>query len=141
MASSEDFFQVFGHISVYFATFDFLTTLTILRLVDGRIVDQSLRMNDRNTLQQKFRLIERLEPHHVTNLAVLQELQGLLPEAVSVGETRNRFIHDQWMFAPDAIPTGRITRIRLEGLESGMFRLVSEETTLADLYAFLGRIR
>lgn len=140
MAEIQDFLRVFGHISVFFATLDFMTTEAILRLVDEGITDPKLKMNDRMTLAQKFRIIEYLEASQVTDPAVLLSLKQFMPQALQVGETRNRFIHDQWVFAAESLAAGKITRVRLTGLENGRIQMQSEETTLDNLRFFLGQI-
>jgi hypothetical protein len=141
MYTNEDFFQVFGHISVFLATLDFLVTTTMLRLVqkDKRVRD--LAMNDRTTLQQKLCLLDRLQDHQVVDAPLLGEIKSILPRAFTIREKRNRFVHDLWKFAPEDVRAGRITRFRIQGLNSWAPKVVrDEETTIEGLYSFLQEI-
>ena len=140
MHTNEDFFRVFGHISVFFATLDFLVTTLLLRLVDKEKIEGISKISDRSTLQHKLKLLEKLAPHHVTSVDVLADAQALLPGAFKVSEERNRYTHDQWMFKSDEIPNGVIYRLRFDGLESWSLGFIQERLTIADLYAFLNEI-
>lgn len=141
MYRNEDFFQVFGHISVFFTTLDFFVTATLLQLVDKDKRVRAIAMADRTTLQQKFRLFEKLEERQVIDHALLGEIKSILPRALTVGERRNRFVHDLWKFAPNDISAGRIGRSRIQGLDRWTVRVVQEEeTTIDELYTFLREI-
>jgi hypothetical protein len=139
--SNEDFLQVFGHISVFFATLDFWVTLTIIQLVDKSKINLSSKITDKTTLQQKFRLIEKLKPEDVIDPISLSDLQKLLSQALVIGEKRNRFIHAQWIFDANNIAAGKISRLELQGIGSGTigFKTI-EDTTLDDLHTFLNEI-
>jgi hypothetical protein len=137
----EDFFQVFGHIAVFFATLDLFVTLTILHLVrkDKRI--KSIAMKDSTTLNQKLLILGRLQPDQVTDAAILGEVASLIPDALKVGEKRNRFTHDQWVFNPKTVTNGVISRCRIAGLsEWGIAVMKEDEVTIEQLQAFLNEI-
>ena len=95
---NEDFFQVIGRISVFFSTWDLLTTLLTMRLVKRQT---RLPVNfDRRTLPQKLRFLGELSAPEVVDPDVLKEVKLELPAALSVAGKRNRYIHDQWVFTP-----------------------------------------
>jgi hypothetical protein len=118
MFTNETFFQVFGHISVFFATWDFIVSLLISRL-------------------------STLKPDETVNPELLARVQPVLPTAIEISNKRNRFIHDQWVFKPDGIRDGVIHRFSLRLTEGPTGRLVEgepEKYTLPELYEFLNEI-
>jgi hypothetical protein len=141
MPRNEDFFEVFGLISVQFATLDVFVTLSILRLVahDQRV--KKIAMNNRTTLGQKIRIIQRLESRNVVKHDVLVQLHQLLPTALILSEKRNRFIHDLWLFDPEAVWIGKITRLTIEQLPNWKFAPTrAEEHSLDSLREFVNEI-
>jgi predicted RNA-binding Zn-ribbon protein involved in translation (DUF1610 family) len=134
------FIELFGWISMYFATVDFLVTETILRLVYRDKVDWANALSDRTTLGGKFRLLQRLRPDQVTDPTILREVQDQLPEALAISEMRNRFTHDNWMFDQALIATGRIGKIRLTGLDRWGLTTELTEYRIDELAEFFGRI-
>ncbi len=138
MATNEDFYQVFGHISLFFTTWDFLLTRILVNIIDPR--QTKIRITERMTLGRKLQIVDDLKSEHVAMPTVLQELKQLLPEAKPFAEKRNRFIHDLWLFAPEAVSQGRITRLELSFREKGAFAATPNETTLDDLYHFLAEV-
>lgn len=140
MPSNEDFFQVFGHISIFFATWDFFVTAIIIRIVHAHY-----KLPDLSglTLGQKLRYLEGLKPEQSLNASVLARIQSALPQAIEMSKQRNRFIHDQWVFSPDNIKKGCIDRIPLKvvaGAGHRTFSLEAETYSLSHLYEFLGKI-
>lgn len=140
MYTNEDFFRVFGHISIFFSTWDFFVTAIIPRLVrlDCKLPDLSTA-----TLGQKLRYIQTLTPEQAVNTGVLKQIQSVLPVAIEKSQKRNRFIHDQWLFKPDLIAQGSIERLALSNGEGPIGRTLdfqSETFTLQQLYSFLEEI-
>src|SRR5690242_5786908 len=110
MAINDDFFRVFGRISIFFATWDFFVTVLIGEVLRNDVVLPKL---DNWTLGRKLRYFEKLEGQHVSNPSLLKQIRDLLPLAFEVSEKRNRFIHDQWVFWPAMIARGDIERVSL----------------------------
>ncbi len=143
--TNDDFFKVFGEISVHFATLDFLTTALILRLVRiERIkkkgpIDDRVRL-DRMTLGQKFRFLEKLQDDQVYDQGVLKDLRQILQHAIELSEERNRYIHDQWEFAGNTIAKGKIRRATMTNLDKWLQAEEIKKFTLADLEGFRGDI-
>jgi hypothetical protein len=137
MYSNEDFFRIFGNISIFFATLDFITTLTILRLAKKGTV---ATITDITTLQQKFRVLEGLRDDQAVDPAILAEVKSLLPAALKAGEKRNRFTHDQWLFDPSAIRDGKITHFEVKGLKEWKIVAHEHQTSWEELAAFLCEI-
>jgi hypothetical protein len=135
--TNENFFEVIGHISVLFSTWDLLTTLLIIRLVKRNApLPDSLT---RKTLGQKLALLKDLTPTDVVDPALLGRIQLVLPKAREVAEKRNRFIHDQWVFAEESIPKGEIHLLSVEvimGSEGRTVKMPRTDFRIADLSAF-----
>jgi hypothetical protein len=108
--TNDNFFKVFGEISVYFATLDYLTTLLIFRLVRVERIEKKSPIDDRTTLGQEYRFLEKLQDDQVYNQDVLKALRQILPRAIKLSDERNRYIHDQWEFAGNTIAEGEIRR-------------------------------
>ncbi|HEV2945755.1 MAG TPA: hypothetical protein VGX70_00170 [Gemmataceae bacterium] len=141
MYTDEHFFQVFGHISVFFATWDFIVTQGLVRLmtIEARR-NKKNKFGDRTTLQRKLEIIKDLLPKEVIDKTVLEQLQALLPEALVAGEKRNRFTHDQWEFNDENIQIGKIRRLTLKWLENGLVSPEYAETTFNELKQYLDQI-
>lgn len=133
--------QMFGWISVWFATLDLFVTQVILRLVKvAAFKGNNVPLKDTTTLQLKFRLLAGLTPDQVFDPTILAEIQEHIGEALEVGEFRNRCIHDQWVFNDAEIAAGRISRIRLTRLEKWNTESETVAYNLDDLGHFLNRI-
>jgi hypothetical protein len=141
MVTNETFFQIFGHISVFFATWDFLVTTIITRLVCPQRIE--LKRLEGATLGQKLHYLQGIGEADTVNPELYRRLQAVLPKALKVAELRNRFIHDQWKFAPEDVNRGVIERhaLKLGQVDSEVtFAFVSERYSLEQLYEFLGEI-
>jgi hypothetical protein len=140
MPTNEDFFQVFGHISIFFATWDFFVSTIITRVAGP---DCKLSNLYGATLGRKLQYLKSLKPEQSLNGPVLRQIQSALPMAIEISNQRNRFIHDQWVFNPDKIKHGLIDRLTLKSCEvagSITFSSDTETHSLVDLYEFLGKI-
>jgi hypothetical protein len=138
--TNESFFEVIGHISVLFSTWDVLTSLLIIRLVKRR---SRLPDLDRKTLGQKLQLLMDLTPNDVVDAAVLDQVLLAVPEALPVAEKRNRFIHDQWMFSPETVLIGEIVLLSVEvvmGSAGRTFNMVPTKFHITDLGEFLDTV-
>jgi hypothetical protein len=135
--TNEHFFQVIGQISVFFSTWDLLTTLLIIRLAKRQTPLPALA---RQTLPQKLHFLRNLTPEKVVDPEVLDRIQSALPDALSVAEKRNRFIHDQWVFSPESVPVGEISLVSIEvavGSEGRTIKMPTHKLRLDELHAFL----
>jgi len=136
MANNADFFQVFGHISVFFATWDMFTALLIVRLVRPECEIPP----SNSTLGKKLMFLERLNDDQVVNPELLTRIQTDLPDSKEVSRKRNRFIHDQWVFEPTLIAQDKIKRCTLRMEQNMGIRFApmdQEEYHITDLYKFL----
>src|SRR5260370_37572387 len=141
MCTEKDFMQVFGHISVFFATLDFIVTHGLVRLLTAEARDKAkIKTLSNGTLPEKLIIIQNLSPNQVIDPTVLAHLKSLLPEACKAGKKRNRLIHDQWEFNDQNIANGKIRRLTLRWFPDGRVSLQFDETTLAELYEFLKEI-
>ena len=116
MHKNEDFFKVFGHISVFFATLDFFVTYFIMQLVNGKLLNLEKKQIDSlsdRTLGQKFQFLKKIKEGDVKDGKVWSGLQKFLDDAIKLSEKRNRFIHDQWVFDNNAIKKGEIALHKL----------------------------
>ena len=75
--TNENFFEVIGHTSVLFSTWDILTSLLLIRLVKRQTLLPDL---DRKTLGQKLQLLKGLASNNVVDVAVLERVQSALPK-------------------------------------------------------------
>src|SRR5260221_5926104 len=105
---NENFFQVIGEFTIFFATLDFFVSELILRIVHREGVTTKLPFRATDTLAEKLRILECLTPEQVANDELLAEIKNVLPEAQAASRERNRYIHDQWVFSPDIIREGKI---------------------------------
>jgi hypothetical protein len=126
--SNQDFFQEIGHISVFFATLDFFVSILIDQIT---INPQAISLAGTSTLAQKFRFLSKLNSEEVRDIVKLNEVKKYLSRAKMAAQERNRYIHDQWVFAPDLIPQGRIRRSRYSSK-----RWDTKELSMSDLIAF-----
>lgn len=138
MASNEDFFQVFGHISVFFATLDFFVTAIITRMV--RPENIALRRLERATLGQKLQYLADLHEEETFHPEICKRVQKAIPAALTIAELRNRFIHDLWKFAPDDVAQGVLERLNLRPGQKGAvvtFDFCKERYSLEQMYDLL----
>lgn len=135
-----DFFRILGRISVFFATWDILTTALALRLIDASKVAKKRALNDRLTLTQKLERLSNLKEPEVFDVQVLNDMKKILPGAISVARLRNRYTHDQWKFDPGTVPHGTVFRCEVTGLHQWSFDMTEERTTIADMYSFLAQL-
>ncbi len=137
---NEDFFHVLGQISVFFATWDFVLTTIIVRLVRPDIPIPDL---ERSTLGQKLKILGSLSHETVTVPRLLDRIREALPAASGITNERNRFMHDQWVFNPANISIGKIERLTLNIGEYPAGRTYSfdkREFRIEDLYIFLSAV-
>jgi hypothetical protein len=141
MYTEKEFMQVFGHISVFFATLDFIVTQGLVRLLTPEARDKAkIKTLSKGTLPEKLIIIQNLSPNDVIDPGVLDKLRTLLPEALEAGQKRNRLIHDQWEFNDQNIANGKIRRLTLRWLPDGRVDLQIDETTIDELYEYLNEI-
>jgi hypothetical protein len=141
VVTNEDFFKVFGHISVFFATWDFFVTAIITRLVCSERIN--LRRLEGSTLGQKLRYLQGISEEDTVSPGLCRRMQAELTTALEVAELRNRFIHDLWKFASEDVDRGAIERLTLK-LRQEEFAVTlafaTERYTLEQLYEFLKQI-
>lgn len=137
---NEDFFQILGHISVFFATLDFLVTLLMMRLIDYEKTKHKSPINEKTTLKQKFRILRDLSDDKVFDVDILTKFREFLDEAIEISEKRNRYIHDQWLFSPELIKSGKIGRLTLTQIAEGTINPKGEKLTIEELKEFLNEI-
>lgn len=109
--TNKDFLEIFGLISVRFATLDFLATNLFFNLVVSKNKINSI--DDKTTLGQKLKLLKELKPKDVKDGNILKELSGFIQEAIKIAEERNRYMHDQWVFDKEKISLGKISRFKI----------------------------
>ncbi|EGR1738183.1 hypothetical protein V8065_004599 [Vibrio parahaemolyticus] len=135
MNRNEDYFAIIGKISIFFSTVDLFATEFILTL--NSLESSSFRLpKETATLGMKIGLLESLVVVHPDARDALDYIHENLTSIKKVSNERNRYMHDQWVFAPDKIKNGYIDRIRLTG--SGL----KETTTLSyrDLITFCNEV-
>ena len=137
MTTEKDFFQVLGHISVFFSTLDVLTSIFIRQQIKS---DFHLKFNDKTTLGQKYKILQGFNQEHFVSLEVYSDFVNILPEAIEISEKRNRFIHDQWIFNQKNIEVGTIERGMLKVFETGKWKMDIDVHTLDELYVFLNEL-
>ncbi|MFA7419334.1 MAG: hypothetical protein WCZ90_06570 [Melioribacteraceae bacterium] len=137
--TTESFFQLFGHINVFFATIDFIVTLVIYRLLKFENFKNS-PINEKTTLKQKFRILKDVKAENVYDLNALKKINNFVDEAIELSEKRNRFIHDQWLFAPDLINEGKIGRLNLNKISMGSFTPQQETHSYEELVEFINKL-
>lgn len=140
MATNEDFFQVLGKISIFFATLDFIVTELFVRLIDRTSVTRIPRITDRTTLGNKLSKLEKLNHGQVIDVELLDRIKDALPDARRISQERNRYTHDQWEFAKNNIRKGRIRRLRIRFDRDMRYRFEPMQLTLENLYAFMREI-
>jgi len=136
---NEDFFQVIGHISIFFATLDFLISLILVKLLKEE--RYSRKINETTTLGQKLKFLNELKKTDVKFQDIFEKLKEFLPEAIDISKERNKFIHDQWVFKPKLINSGKIERIHLE-FKEGNIKIKKPGITMEiqELHFFLNKI-
>jgi hypothetical protein len=80
VVTNEDFFRVFGHISVFFATWDFIVTAIITRLVCSERINP--RRLEGLTLGQKLRYLQGISEEDTVSPDVCRRLQVTLTVSV-----------------------------------------------------------
>ncbi|MFH1509418.1 MAG: hypothetical protein ABIE68_04600 [bacterium] len=134
MYKKEDFFQVIGHVSVFFSTLDVLTSILISELVKKSVANKP-KYDD--TLGIKFRFLKGLNNEDVNSVKTLKKLNGLIDEAIKISDERNRYIHDLWVFDDKNIRKGYIDRLRMKGTNKIGFEKEVSTLSINDLYVFL----
>lgn len=119
MLSIEKVMQLFGKISVFYSTLDFLVTIYILEIVNAQSNEPKNLLH--KTLGQKFNIIKNLKKEDVKSFESLQALHSIMEDAISVSNERNRFIHDQWIFNPDDLIKGKISKFSIDDFDSKVF--------------------
>ncbi len=134
--TNEDFFKLFGHISVFFATWDMLTNILIFRLVKNPNIDS------RMTLGEKIKYLGHLDSNEVDDLDVLKDIKDFIEESArDVSQERNRYIHDQWIFKESDIDEGKIERSEIVlKPESKDLHLKTTRFSIADIEKFLVKV-
>ncbi|MCS0413215.1 hypothetical protein ND932_15230 [Vibrio diabolicus] len=135
MTKNEDYFTIIGKISIFFSTVDLFATELILKL--NSIEANKFRLpKETATLGMKIGFLEDLVVAHPDAKNALDYIYENLASIKKVSNERNRYMHDQWVFAPDRIKSGNIDRIRLTS--SGL----KETTTLSysDLITFCNEV-
>lgn len=137
MYKNEDFFQIIGHISIFFATLDFFVSVLLTDIVKETCTETP-KLND--TLGKKLRFLKSLAEKDVNNIVCLMELKKNIDEAIEISDERNRYIHDQWIFDEKKIKQGYIRRIKIIGTRH--IKIVEEQESLSlnDLQVFLKKI-
>ncbi|HEX4145397.1 MAG TPA: hypothetical protein VHY91_17970 [Pirellulales bacterium] len=130
MATDNDFFQVLGRISVVFSALDLIVTLIIRGLVVNNLV------KDKDTLGKKLMYLAKLQAHDVTDANVLNGIQSLLPKAQPIVESRNRFIHDQWVLDAQMVAAAAVRRIKLIDVADSACGIEWTKVTLSELNGF-----
>ncbi|TKC57691.1 hypothetical protein FBD94_20680 [Pedobacter hiemivivus] len=98
-------------------------------------------LKDSTTLGVKLKLLDALGEQDVISSVVLQQIKLVLPEAFKVANERNRFMHDQWVFAPQTLENGIINRMSLTDLKNWNTVPTAEVPyTYSDLEDLLRRI-
>lgn len=139
--TKEQIFQIFGHISVFYSTLDFFVTVFIFDIVNEEYKSINRPLRDDTTLGTKLRIIKELEESNVTSIESLQKSRIFIDEAILVSKERNRFIHDNWSFAPTDLNQGRISRMSLINLGKwGIDTEHSDFYTMEDLENLLSRL-
>ena len=135
----DDYFKVFGNITVYFATLDFLVSELIMRLLPTPPNAHQLKppYNERSTLGQKLNILREMTAEHVVHPELLTRVQTILPEAIEVSEKRNRYMHDLWVFDPTMICKGEIGRLQIEITKGWLPSFKNNHHTIAELNEFL----
>lgn len=110
--NEDDYFKSFGKISALFATLDFVVTEIILKIAKAEGNDFKLP-RETATLGNKLRLLQESSASSAFALNVKKTLSNILPTAINIADERNRYIHDQWIFNPSTISSGKIDRIKL----------------------------
>ncbi|WP_394237098.1 hypothetical protein [Pseudomonas anguilliseptica] len=110
--NQDDYFRIFGRISILFATLDFGVTELILKIAKAEGDDFKLPHNTA-TLGNKLRFLQSSSVSSAYALEIKNSLSSILPKAVAIADERNRYIHDIWIFNPNTITSGKIDRIQL----------------------------
>lgn len=134
MHKNKDFFQIIGHINIFFATLDFFASILLTEISKETYVK---RPKLDAPLGQKLRFFKNLKEEDVNDVSVLRQLKKYIDEAIDISDERNRYIHDQWVFNEQKIKKGYIDRFRIKEGSKGI-----DGVTLSfdDLQSFLKKI-
>lgn len=132
--TEEEVFQIFGRISVVYSTLDFIITVLIMEIVNDNYKSPKNALNDNMTLGKKLDIIKNLEDSDVKSAVALQSVNKFIDDAILISKERNRFMHDQWLFAPNDLAEGKISKLTLVNLRSwGIDNIKSDFYSAEDL--------
>jgi len=123
-------FEMLGRITVFYATLDLLVSKLYLELI---LSDKASNVNDTDLLPTKFKALKSLKETDVVSVVALDEIKMFADDAISLAKTRNRFLHDQWVFNPNDLAAGEIRRIKLSGIKERMLKTESCTHSYQDL--------
>jgi hypothetical protein len=133
----EEVFDLLGHITIFFATLDFLTTLLIYDIITDEYKKNHNPLRDNTTLKQKFVLLKNLKITDVKSEPLLIEIHNFIEEAISISEERNRFMHDQWVFDDKYLEKDTIRKIKIGGLNKWEIKTEESNHSLQDIQSLL----
>ena len=137
MFTNESVFQLVGHITILFATWDCFVSLLIVRLLKRGV---ALPKDFEGwTLTAKLRFLEELAERKVIDVGVLAAVKAVIPDAIKVAKRRNRFIHQLWELAPDSLATGEVRLLAMKVVMTSAGRTVNfdeERVKLLELKSF-----
>jgi hypothetical protein len=110
--TEKDFLELMGRISRVFSSLDFMVTILLYKLIDGKGIDD-LKITDKKTLGQKLRIMKKLKKDNVSYPESLNKIKELLSEAIKIANERNSYEHDQWLFDKSKIEKGMITKLKI----------------------------
>ena len=135
----DEFFQIFGEISVQFATLDFFVTALLCNLCISTLAP---KLRERATLGQKVTYLGSLSPKEVVDPGVLHQLSSVLASLRNVADVRNRYTHDLWMMAQEDVRAGSLRRLSIQIAPTFDIRLSNEEpTTIHEMRALIDNIQ
>ena len=144
MLTQEKIFQLFGYISVFYSTLDFMVTNFIAEIVNEEYKPSKNKM-DNLTLGQKLEIVKKLNTTNVKSVEALEIINKVIDEAIKVSKERNRFIHDQWVFNPNDMEKGRIHRVSIKLSEKWKMTVETShfytEKDLTELLTKIGKLQ
>lgn len=141
MITQHQVFQIFGHITVFYATLDFLISAFIIEILTDSYKRSHKPFDSSSTLGKKFHYIKNIQKVDVISERILADAHSIIDEALDIANERNRFIHDNWMFSPNDLINDRIRRTTITLEDSWNFKVDhSEAYTEHDLTQLLQRI-
>lgn len=111
MLTQIDVFRVFGHISVFYSTWDTMIGYFLHKIVNEEYKAKNLPPKKNSTIGQKLDLIDNLNENDVNSTSSLNFVRGFLKDAKVISRLRNRYIHDNWLFKPEDLAIGKISRM------------------------------